>query len=83
MGSHVVTLDGHHIVAHVEHLGIGHVGVLIAIDEVAIPTLRVDVGLGLAIVLQVSSILLSLLDTNLILDTILLSQQVVMHLAVG
>ena len=45
---HIVALNRHHIVANVKHLGVRHIGILIAVDEIAVPTLGIDIGLGFA-----------------------------------
>ena len=82
MRGHVITLNGHHIVTHVKHLGVRHVGVLIAVHKIALPALGIDIGLGLALLIQVGSILLSFLNSDLVLHSVLLGEQVVVHLTV-
>ena len=67
---------------NVKHLGVRHVGILTAVDKLTVPTLGVDIGLGLTLLIEVGGILLSFLDTNLVLYSTLLGQQIVMTIAV-
>ena len=60
VAGHIVTLNGHHIVADVKHLGVGYVGVFIAVNEIALPTLGVDIGFGFALFIEVCGIFLGL-----------------------
>ena len=66
---------------HVKHLGIGHVGIFVAVNQIAFPTLGIDVRLRLALLIEVCGIVLSFLYSYLIFNAILLCQQIAMSLA--
>ena len=81
-GDHT-TLDGHAEVAHVDALGAGHVAVFVRIDQVALPALGVDVGLGLFVLIEVLCVFLSLFEADALVDALLLGEHLGMSLAIA
>ena len=67
---------------NVEHLGVRYIGILVAVHQVAVPALGIDIRLGLALLIEVCGIFLGLLNPDLILYSVLLGQQVTVHLTV-